>query len=565
MTGPDSARAFTSAFVGALTGLGLRHVCISPGARNSALSLAFGAADVKRWIHHDERSAGFFAVGLARITGAAAAVVTTSGTAAAELLPAIVEARAGRVPLLVLTADRPPELRSVGAPQAIDQVKMYGDAVKWFHDAGVPGDNDAERTATHLAAHALALAADPPEGPVHVNIPFREPLVAAAGPQPAPVAPPGVLRGPMLPGDGELEAAAELLSGRRILVVAGPVADPSFPAAAADLATRAGAPVHADPLSGLRHGGHDRTSIITGMDLLATAGMLSALRPEAVLRFGAVPTSKVVWSWLAANDDVPQVLVEPAGWRDPTHSARLVVRGDPAGTAAGLAKLLAPAPTGWLEAWQEAAVAATGAIEMTLAESGSPTEPGVARAVSRLGRGVIGVASSMPVRDLDAFGLTTAAPVRYVANRGANGIDGTISMTLGAVAASGDHGLLLVGDVAALHDLTALRTAARLELPLTTVVVHNDGGGIFHFLPHADRTSPAVFEELFGTPHGTDFVAVSRALGVPAARIDDDAQLEEALERRDGPSLVEVRTDRTANVALHRTVVEEIRRRVIAG
>ncbi len=542
----------------------MRHVCISPGARNSALSLAFGASGVRRWIHHDERSAGFFALGLARVTGSAAAVVTTSGTAAAELLPAIVEARAGRVPLLALTADRPPELRSVGAPQAIDQMKMYGDAVKWFHDAGVPGGNDPERIATHLAAHALSLTADPPAGPVHVNVPFREPLVAGSGPPPAPVSPPGALRGPMLPGDGELEAAAEVLSGRRILVVAGAVDDPSFPAATADLATRAGAPVHADPLSGLRHGGHDRSSVITGFDVLAAAGMLSALRPEAVLRFGGVPTSKAVWSWLAANDDVPQVLVEPAGWRDPTYSARLVVRGDPAGTATGLAKLLAPAPAGWLEAWREAASAAEYAVETTLTGTESLTEPEVARVVSRLGRGVVGVASSMPVRDLDAFGLTSAAPVRYVANRGANGIDGTISMTLGAVAASGGHGLALVGDVAALHDLTALRTAARLELPLTTIVVHNDGGGIFHFLPHAEPTSPTVFEELFGTPHGTDFVAVSHALGVPAARIGDTAQLEAALEPRDGPFLVEVRTDRAANVELHRAIIEEVRRRVSA-
>ena len=553
MIDPTAPGAFAGAFVTALRRLGLRHACISPGARNTSLSLALVRSGVTTWVHHDERSSAFFALGLARATAAPVALACTSGTAAAEYLPALVEGRASRVPLVVLTADRPPELRDVGAPQSIDQVKMYGDAVKWFHDVGVV-DVASVTAAPHLAAHVWTLAEDVPAGPVHVNFPFREPLDVETETEGL-GAPPTTMRGPIIPGEAELTEVTSMITGKKVLVVAGAVEDEVFAPTVADLAARLQAPVHADPLSGLRHGAHDRTQIISGSDLLVAAGWLDMARPDVVLRFGAVPTSKALWSWLEARPDVPQIVVDAAGWRDPTRSARLVVRGDPHAVAEGLAKMAVAGPAGWWEEWRAARTAASAVVDEVLAGGGRLSEPAIARLLTATSQGILGVASSMPIRDVDAFGVTTSAALRYVANRGANGIDGTISMTLGALAGAASPGRLLIGDVAALHDLTALRTAARLRIPLTTVVVHNDGGGIFHFLPHADLVDSEEFERVFGTPHGTDFVAIAAAMEVASARVGSSTELVDALEHLEPPALIEVTTDREENLALHRGVV----------
>ena len=560
MSEPTSARVFTAAFVAALRSLGLRHVCVSPGARNAPLSLAFAASDLTTWVHHDERSAAFFALGLARRLREPVAITCTSGSAATHFHPAIVEAKASRVPLLVFTADRPPELRGIGAPQTIDQLELYGTAVKWFHDAGVP-DSTAPTTAPNLAAHAWTIAGDLPAGPIHINFPFREPLSSPldAGVDVETPSPPLTMRGPVQPPDAVVTDLAERLSGRRILLVAGAQLDPAFPAALAELARTCRLPIHADPLSGLRHGGHDRSAVVVSSDLLAASGWLATNPPGAILRFGGLPTSKPLWRWMESHPEIPQVVVDPSGWRDPLGTADTMVRCDPAATAFALAKALEPAREGWLESWTAAEGTVQRLIDERLAAERPLSEPGVARLVTKIATGVVGVASSMPIRDVDAYGISTGSAAHYVGNRGTNGIDGLLSMTLGAVAASSAPGHALVGDVSALHDLSALLTAVRLDLPLTTVVIHNDGGGIFHFLPLADHTPSAAFESALATPHGTDFVAVARAMGMAADRVEDTAGLRDLLESRSaGPRLAEVRTDREANARLHREIVAEV-------
>lgn len=546
--------AFTSAFVGALASMGLQHVCLAPGSRNSPLALPFAAHPaITDWIHHDERSAAFFALGLAKTTRTPVAVVTTSGTAAAELHPAAVEARLGRVPLLLLTADRPPELRDLGAPQAIDQINLFGTAAKWFHEAAVP-ERELGRYPVALAARVWAAAWDLPAGPVHVNFPFRDPL--APLPVEGDVAhetlaprPPAYRPARLVPDSNLVDEIAAGLAGKRLLIVAGPLDEPGFPAAVAALARASRSPIVADPLSQLRAGPHDRSLVVTTGDALARAGRLDdALLPETVIRFGAPPTSKALTSWLADHPDLPQISIDEAGWRDPGASASMMVRSDPAAFAVLLADRLDPAPSEWAAAWLDTDRAARAALHSAV---GFPTEPGTVTTLADAlpDRSLLYVASSMPVRDVDAFFPAVDRDIRILANRGANGIDGLISSALGA-AAAGEPVVVLAGDLSLLHDLTALGTAGRLGLPLTVVVVNNDGGGIFHFLPQAQF--PDYFERLLGTPHGTDFRAAADLFGIEYHLVDDADVFRRLVGVPPaGPRVIEVRTDRHTNVAVH--------------
>jgi 2-succinyl-5-enolpyruvyl-6-hydroxy-3-cyclohexene-1-carboxylate synthase len=274
-----------------------------------------------------------------------------------------------------------------------------------------------------------------------------------------------------------------------------------------------------------------------------------------VVRVGALPTSKPLWQWFGGHPEVPQVLLDPAEWRDPGASLSLMVRAEPAAVLEALAAAApGPAPTAWLEDWQQAGRTAAAATDGALAEATFPNEPEVVRVLAEAlpAGALLAVASSMPIRDVDAFLPARSAPLRVLGNRGAAGIDGFLSTGLGAAAADGPA-CLLSGDLSALHDLTALGTAARLGIRATIVVVHNDGGGIFHFLPQA--AFPAHFERHWGTPHGTDFVAAARVVGMTASGVDTRAALAAAVaEVPSGPRLLEVPTDRRANFDLHRRV-----------
>ncbi|MCB9373638.1 MAG: 2-succinyl-5-enolpyruvyl-6-hydroxy-3-cyclohexene-1-carboxylic-acid synthase [Microthrixaceae bacterium] len=529
---------------------GVRHAVVCPGSRSTPLALAL--ADERRLaveVVHDERSAAFLALGIGLATGVPAVVLTTSGTAAAELHPAVVEAGLADVPLLVCTADRPPELQDVGAPQTIDQAHLFGGSVRWFTAPEVP--DDARRaTWRPLAARALAEATGARPGPVHLNLAFREPLVGAPGPLP-----PGRdgdvpwLRAaprPEATADGDASAVAALLSGRRGLVVAGG-RSPAAPAAVERLAARLGWPVLAEP----RAAGLWRPGAVTHADALLRVPGFAGVRPEVVLRTGEPPASKLLAQWLA---DVPAVALVGAGrWIDPAGS---VAATWPAAGTDALARAVEPGDDDrWARRWQDADRAAAAAIEATLARHAEPTEPAVARdVVAHLPAGaMLVVSSSMPVRDVEWY-AAAREDVRVLANRGANGIDGVVSTAVGVALATGAPTTVLVGDVAFLHDSNALVGLADRPVDLTVVVVDNGGGGIFSFLPQAASLDPARFELLFGTPHGTDLAGLAGAHGLDARVVTRQAEVGPAVTAAAGrhrPEVLVVRTDRSANVAVH--------------
>jgi 2-succinyl-5-enolpyruvyl-6-hydroxy-3-cyclohexene-1-carboxylate synthase len=541
----DATEALTTRLAGAFADLGLRHAVISPGSRSTPLALAFAVEDrITCHVLHDERSAGYFGLGIAKQSGIPAALICTSGTAAANYLPAVVESNEARVPVFVLTADRPPELRAVGAPQTIDQVGIYGENVRLFHEVGTPDDPIAA-TAPALALRAWASAFDAPQGPVHLNFSFREPLAAPTEP-----APPTSLRfhrGEVQLPPEDLAELAGRLSGRRALIVAGGHQRPGFAAATAMLAGESRIPIIADVQCRF-----PSPSTIVHGDLLASAGFLKAHPPEIVVRVGSVPTSRPIWAWML-DTDVEQVNIEDAAWRDPLGTVSGAYRADPAITFADLAGRLDPSPDDWLPAWSTADRSVADAVAATLADERFPNEPSIARSVWEAASpgSTVYVGSSMPIRDLDSFSGRPRGDLAVLSNRGANGIDGLLSAAAGASASDGRRVVLLIGDLSALHDATALGEIARLELPVTIVIVNNDGGGIFHFLPHFGQLPPERFETLFGTPHGRSLARIANAFGIEARAVDSDSELRSAVGREGGPLLVELRTDRAENVRVH--------------
>jgi len=542
----NPAVALTTRFVAALADLGLRHAVLSPGSRNTPLALAF-AVD-PRITHHvvrDERSGGFAALGIAKSTGVPAATVCTSGTAAAHYLPAVVEARHARVPLLVLTADRPPELRGAGAPQTIDQSLLFGANVRLFADVGVPDETTAGR-AELLALRSWTAAVDAPPGPVHLNFPFREPLAVPRGPAPAP----GLRHDPgyRVPDPETLDDLAAVLSARKALLVCGGRMRPGFAAAASLVAAEGQIPVLADVQCRF-----PSPATIAYPHLLAGDGTLDRLTPDVVLRVGALPTSKALWQWLEQSG-IEQVYLDDGEWREPLGSASRVVRGDPAATLVALTGRLRPPAEAWLERWLEADAAAAERLNARLRAEPFPNEPAIARTVmaSLPPDAIVYVGSSMPIRDVDAFAGIPRTDVEVLANRGANGIDGLLASAAGAALASERPVVVLAGDLSFLHDVGTLTWIARFRPRLRLVVVDNAGGGIFHFLPQARTVAPDLFEELFATPHGVDLVELAGALGIPGRRVEDDRTLAAAAGAPvEGPELIAVPTDRTGNVAVH--------------
>ena len=545
------------AMVDELARSGMRHACTCPGSRNTPIVLSLVRDDrIRCWSHVDERSAGFFALGAAKASGLPVAVTCTSGTAAANLLPAVIEAREAGVPLIILTADRPPELREIGAGQTIDQIKLYGDAVKWFFEMGVPeGTPERLRWARTLACRAFWTALEGKPGPVHLNIPLREPLVLD-GPLPhdptarsdgSPyviVEPTGDRPGAVAQGPGPHPAG-------RLLIVAGTgTADPE---AVASYAGRTGIPVLADPMSGARRG----KAAVVHYDLLLRDGEFAqAQRPDFIFRLGELPTSKPLRAWLGELADVPQIAVDPhSNWQDP-------------GSVVGM-RLRNPLPQpeeldvadGWLESWKAADRAVAQAVAPVI--EAELSEPSVAAWLGRElpAEASLFVASSMPVRDLEGYFPARGDAPRVLSNRGANGIDGTVSSAFGAAAVVDGPVVLLIGDLAVLHDLGGLLTARRGGPAMTIVVLNNDGGGIFHFLPVATQTD--AFEEHIATPAGVDFEAVAALFGCGYEQPRDLAEFGKAVSRCVGgamTTIIEVRTDRVANRELH----QELERAALA-
>jgi 2-succinyl-5-enolpyruvyl-6-hydroxy-3-cyclohexene-1-carboxylate synthase len=549
---PRDTYILLRAFVDELVRCGMRAACTAPGSRSTPLVLSLVRDERLRcYSHLDERVAGFFAVGLAKASGLPVAVACTSGTAAVELAPAVYEAREARVPLVVLTADRPPELRDVGAGQTIDQLKLYGDAAKWFVEVGTHEATPARlRWIRTLACRAFWTATTGRRGPVHLNLPLREPLVLDEGET---LPPDDSGRPGGRPWVVHAQAAAQpaqvTFGGARGVIVAGrDERHPALPAALARAAERCGYPLLADPLSGARRGG----AAVAHYDaLLRDEAFAAAHAPDFVLRVGDLPTSKPLRQWLAGQADAAQVRLDPEeGWQDPDGVVETMLVADPVAT---LDALDASADPAWLRSWRLADEAAARAIAATLGDALS--EPLVA---AQLGADLPAtatcfVASSMPVRDVETFWPARDAPPRALSHRGANGIDGTVSGALGAAAGGAGPVVLLIGDVALAYDLGALASATRLGLSLTIVLLNNDGGGIFSFLPVARERD--AFEEHVATPHGLDFARAAALYGCAYTRAADPAALRTALDAAgDGVALIEVRTDRDDNVALHRRV-----------
>jgi 2-succinyl-5-enolpyruvyl-6-hydroxy-3-cyclohexene-1-carboxylate synthase len=549
---PRDTYILLRAFVDELVRCGMRAACTAPGSRSTPLVLSLVRDERLRcYSHLDERVAGFFAVGLAKASGLPVAVACTSGTAAVELAPAVYEAREARVPLVVLTADRPPELRDVGAGQTIDQLKLYGDAAKWFVEVGTHEATPARlRWIRTLACRAFWTATTGRCGPVHLNLPLREPLVLDEGET---LPPDDSGRPGGRPWVVHAQAAAQpaqvTFGGARGVIVAGrDERHPALPAALARAAERCGYPLLADPLSGARRGG----AAVAHYDaLLRDEAFAAAHAPDFVLRVGDLPTSKPLRQWLAGQADAAQVRLDPEeGWQDPDGVVETMLVADPVAT---LDALDASADPAWLRSWRLADEAAARAIAATLGDALS--EPLVA---AQLGADLPAtatcfVASSMPVRDVETFWPARDAPPRALSHRGANGIDGTVSGALGAAAGGAGPVVLLIGDVALAYDLGALAAGPRLGLSLTIVLLNNDGGGIFSFLPVARERD--AFEEHVATPHGLDFARAAALYGCAYTRADDPAALRTALDAAgDGVALIEVRTDRDENVALHRRV-----------
>ena len=536
---------------------GVTEAVISPGSRSTPLALALAANDWLR-VHVilDERSAGFFAVGLAQASGRPPVVLTTSGTAAAELHPAVVEAHQARLPMIVCTADRPPDLHHISAPQTVVQGQIYGPAVRWFFEPGVVEgvpETAWRSIGARAAAEALANVAGP--GPVHLNLAFRDPLVEEPAdlPRGRPDFQPWH-RADRTPGTPSRELATAL-HGRRGVIVAGKRCGRT---ALHHLAVALQWPVLADPRSQARGGAN---SIAAFDELLRGESFAPARDVECVLRLGEPPASKVLSQWLAGLTHAEQLVVDPYGrWPDPERRADRIVHADPTAFCSELMDAVHPAPEGWLAPWLEAEAAAQAAIDTVLAGHDEATEPAVARALTSPDPHGIGddvtlfVSSSMPIRDVEWYGHPTS-PHKVHANRGANGIDGIVSSALGVAAASGRAGAVaLVGDLAFLYDAGGLLGASQRDLRCTFVVLDNDGGGIFSFLPQAAALPADRFEQLFGTPQSTDLAALAAVHGVTSTTVDRAADVVPAVRDAVGAGgvrLVIVRTDRAANVAVH--------------
>lgn len=572
----DVAATFCATLVDEWVRGGLSDAVVCPGSRSTPMALALRAdGRVRIHVHHDERAGAFTALGMGLASGRPALVLTTSGTAAAELHPAVVEAHQASVPLLALTANRPPELADVGAPQTIDQTHLFGPAARWFHAPGVP-DAAAAGTWRRLAGRSLAEAsgqgAARRPGPVHLDLAFREPLVGAPCELPAARGgdAPWVTTAATIAAVEMAPLDAVLRPARRGLVVAGAEPGHSLDTTAdavLRVASALGWPVLLDArVRGALGGQGRRGAVAVGAAdaLLRHAPTASALRPDVVVHIGTPVASRVVSEWLSGCD-ATEVRVGADVWTDPSATAFLRVPApawalvDALGVGDGAGALMAPeTEEGWADRWAEAEAAAQASIDTAVAGREEVTEPGVARAVLAAldDDTTLVVSSSMPIRDVECYGRPRGG-VQVLANRGANGIDGVVSTAVGAALATRRPTVCLVGDVAFLHDSNALIGVASRDIDLTIVVVDNDGGGIFSFLPQAEDPGGAVFEELYGTPHGVDLRVLAAAHGLVTVEPATAAEVGPAVRAcvaAGGVRLVRVTTDRSANVATHREV-----------
>jgi 2-succinyl-5-enolpyruvyl-6-hydroxy-3-cyclohexene-1-carboxylate synthase len=577
--------ALASAFAEELARSGLRLAVVSPGSRSTPLAVAlWRQPEIEVAVIVDERSAGFFALGAAQASGEPVALLCTSGTALVNYHPAVVEADESGIPLLVLSADRPPELRGIGAGQTIDQIKSFGASVRWFSEVGThDADDSGLLHYRSVACRALSKArGEIRPGPVHLNLPWREPLA------PLPVEGAVTATDPLaLEGRGErpltavtqvdLEPSVFLLDemaghiGDAIsgVIVAGRQLDPELREPLAHLARVSGFPILADPTSQLRCGPHDRSHVVAAYDLLLRdESFARSVVPELVLRFGEMPTSKPLRAWLSASG-ADEIVVDPhGGWNEPTDRAAAVLRADPTELASSWAARLEGLegrervlPDRWLEAER----VAQSTLDAALSEESAITEPALHRALGAAHHDgdLVYTSSSMPIRDQEAFLAPSTADALFLSNRGANGIDGLISSGIGAARASGRPTTIVTGDLGLLHDLGGLAALREVSTPVRILVIDNAGGGIFHFLPQEAALPADEFEALLGTPRGIDAAKAAALFDLPHCRLNSLAELPEALAA--GTGLIEVRTDRHSNTMVHKRLTETVRHALAKG
>ncbi len=567
--------AFAAQLLRDLTDAGVVHVVVCAGSRSAPLAAtAATTPGLHISTHVDERSAAFFGLGLARAARAPVALVCTSGTAAVNFAPAVAEADRAAIPLIVLTADRPAELRDRGAPQTIDQTHLFGTHVRWFHESPPPDETpQPERLARSLAERATHEASGLRPGPVHLNLPFREPLDPSGTRSVSSRVPTLLRREPPThrAGASGLAALGEALAGAaRPLLVAGPL-DPidSEALEIAGWARRMGLPLLAEPLSGLRSGAASELApLIASADALLRCESFGArMCPDLVICLGAPATSKALHRWFAAQTG-RVVAFDPEGMRrDPDLRVDQWVDAAPVSLASLTSVASAHRDPGWLPAWLDADKRAWDAIHSVDSEQAPGLQPpsvlgAVARGIEP--GSIVYLSNSLAVRDAESFLPPFSKPVRFLGNRGANGIDGMLSSALGA-AETGRPVVLLTGDLALLHDAGAWFTARRRSLPLTVVAMNDGGGGIFDHLPIADRGEAVRFEDVFRLAHDQALAPIAEAYGCPAIVATSVTEVEHAVARATGPNLVEVRFDPATNLALHRQTWNAVARALAAS
>jgi 2-succinyl-5-enolpyruvyl-6-hydroxy-3-cyclohexene-1-carboxylate synthase len=563
---------YLGAFVDELQRLNVRDVVISPGSRSTPLAILLAEHEqIQTYLHVDERSAAFFALGMAKAKQRPVAVLCTSGTAAANYMPAVSEAAHSRVPLLILTADRPHELRDVGAPQAMNQLHLFGSFVKSFIEMALP--EASERMYQYVrttAARAVSALLAPPMGPVHLNFPLREPLVPN-------------LELPNLWEAGRLnrmqhvsltvgkgapdqqytaELVGRLASKEKGIIVCGDHDDSHFAGAVTKLAVKLGYPILADPLSQLRSGGHVKEYVVDCYDtFLRNETIRQDWKPDVILRFGAMPVSKALTQYIAMQKDADIIVVdEAADWRDPTlMSSEMVYANEALFCEEICAAVAQREETSWLRSWMHV----NNLTKQRLQTIDTYEDVFEGRVITELTAllphsSTLFVGNSMPIRDTDTFFFTNDKQIKVMANRGVNGIDGIVSSALGASVASSPL-VLVLGDLSFYHDLNGLLAAKLHKLNATIVVLNNDGGGIFSFLPqYAEKKH---FEALFGTPLGLDYELVVKMYDGRFTRVRDWDEFRDEVKQSiqtDGLHVIEVRTDRERNLEMHRSLWNSI-------
>jgi 2-succinyl-5-enolpyruvyl-6-hydroxy-3-cyclohexene-1-carboxylate synthase len=569
---------YTANFVDEIIQSGVTDVVISPGSRSTPLALTFTEhPDIKEWVLVDERSAAFFALGMAKEQRNPVVLVCTSGTATANYFPAIIEAHYSRVPLIVLTADRPHELRDTGAPQAIEQIKMYGDFVKWFHEMALPeATPEMLEYVRNKASRAVYTANEGNPGVIHLNFPFREPLTPDFTIdnlwEPIGLAYWEHIDRVFYDGSKQLSTydleslVTQLKDLKRGLFVCGPQMDPFLAESVADLSLKWGVPVLADPLSQVRSGHHPLDNIIEGYDaILKNKNIREMLRPDFIIRFGAMPVSKPFMFFMKENKDVLQFVVENhAGYREFTGNRTKFIFADSSHLCDKLLRVSnCKMEPSWLKKWKNMNHIAKKQIQSSHEEK--MTEGEAVRSLFEVtpNDSYVYVANSMPIRDVDSFMLTTDKHVTVLANRGANGIDGLISSGMGA-ATSKKPVTIIAGDLSFYHDMNGLLAAKFFQLNVTILLINNNGGGIFSFLPQSNNNKH--FEALFGTPLGIDFRHAAFMYGGKYAIAKTNDELKELLQtsyNQKGLHVIEIKTDRAENVAWHRQIWTNIEKEIL--